>query len=80
MFAYQSGGEVLAGDHILYHGEPGEVEFVIARRVGEPAIDWHLRDYPDGGMMIRTSESGRVFLVNTDEDLVFLSRRAQSAK
>jgi hypothetical protein len=75
-FTYQSGDEVRAGDRILYHGQPGEVEFVVATKSGDPALDWYLDQYPGGGFMITAVEFGSVFLTadNIDDDLQFVSR------
>jgi hypothetical protein len=33
---YQSGVEVMKGDQVLCHGEPGETEFVVDGFVGDP--------------------------------------------
>jgi hypothetical protein len=38
-FVYQSGEEVKSGDRVTYHGEPGEVEFVVTNLAGDPAMD-----------------------------------------
>ena len=39
---YQSGEEIRKGDRVLFHGEPGEIEFVAEKLVGDPAVDWDL--------------------------------------
>ena len=74
---YQSGEEVKSGDRIIYHGDPGEVEFVIVSLTGDPAMDWYLEKFPGGGFMINAKGFGSVFLGESDidEDLEFLSRR-----
>jgi hypothetical protein len=75
-FAYRSGEEVRTKDRVVYHDEPGEVEFVIARKTGDPGLDWYLEEFPGGGFMIRTPGFGNVFLTeeDIDEDLRFVSR------
>jgi hypothetical protein len=80
-FLYQSGEEVRCGDHIRFHGEEGLVEFVVLDKVGDDALDWYLEEYPGGGLMLRANNFGNVFLRGNDidEELVFLSRKAESA-
>jgi hypothetical protein len=75
-FVYKSGGEVKIGDRVTYHGEPGEVEFVVANPTGDPAMDWYVEQFPGGGFMINAKGFGKVFLGETDidEDLEFVSR------
>jgi hypothetical protein len=75
-FTYQSGEEVKSGDHVSYHGEPGEVEFVIAKSTGDPAMDWYLQEFPGGGFMVNAKSFGNVFIPGSDidEDLEFVSR------
>lgn len=41
---------------------------------GDPAMDWHLTHSPNGGIMIKTIEMGRVFLESEDPDLDLVSR------
>jgi len=80
---YQSDVEIKAGDRIKYHGDPGEVEFVVTEPTGDPALDWDLEDHPNGGVMITASGFGRVFLsaegIPDDEDLEFVSRAPESS-
>lgn len=74
-FSYPSGEEIRAGDRIKYHGESGEVEFVVSRPQGDPARDWYLQEFPGGGIMIRAAGFGNVFLTGTrEDDLEFVSR------
>jgi hypothetical protein len=79
-FKYPSGQDVKPGDQILYHGEPGEVEFVVADRTGDPSKDWHIEQFPGGGFMITAKGFGSVFLAESDidEDLEFVSRSGSS--
>jgi hypothetical protein len=76
-FVYPSGEEVKRGDRIRFHGEPGEVEFVVAELTGDPAMDWYMEEFPGGGYMIKAEGFGRVFLMETSndlEDLEFVAR------
>ena len=66
---YASGVEVQAGDHILYHGEAGRVEFVAATE-GETA--WYVEHCGDGCMLAVPSFG--LDYVRPDEDLEFVSR------
>lgn len=74
-FRYQSGEEIRKGDHILFHEEPGEVEFVTASLGGDPEHDWYIQEF-GGGVAIKSASFGRVFISDVDdtEDLVFVSR------
>jgi hypothetical protein len=76
-FAYKSGEEVRSGDHVTYHGELGEVEFVVERATGDPTMDWYFEQFPGGGFMVNVKSLGRVFLSGgqIEEDLEFLARR-----
>lgn len=74
-FSYPSGEVIQAGDRIKYHGESGQVEFVVSRPQGDPAHDWYLQEFPGGGIMIRAAGFGNVFLTETrEDDLEFVSR------
>ena len=75
-FAYPSGEEVRRGDRITYNNEPGRVEFVVAEKTGDAAMDWYLQENPRGGFMISAKTFGNVFLTDseTDEDIVFVAR------
>jgi hypothetical protein len=75
-FFYRCGDEIRAGDRIAYHRAPGKVEFVVAAKTGDAAMDWYADQYPGGGFMITADGFGRVFLTETDidEDLQLVSR------
>ena len=74
-FAYQSGEEIKKGDRVLFHGEPGEIEFVADALIGDPAMDWYVEEQGGGVMIIEPKYFGRAFLRETHtEDLVFVSR------
>jgi hypothetical protein len=69
---YASGEEMNAGDAILYHGQPGTVEFIATRE--EPASHWYIEQFGVGCMIVAEG-FGRVFVTKADEDLVFVERR-----
>jgi hypothetical protein len=69
-----SSGEVRSGDRVLYHGEPGQVEFVAKR--GDPETSWYVEQF-GGGCMILAPSFGRVFLSEAEEDLEFVARDAR---
>jgi hypothetical protein len=71
--SYTSGEEIRKGDRILYHGEPGQVEFVAVAKRGDPATDWYVDEF-GGGCMIQASGFGLVFISEADEDLEFVAR------
>ena len=75
-FTYQSGEEIKKGDRVLFHGEPGEIEFVADALIGDPAMDWYVEEHGGGVMVIEPKCFGRAFLTETHtaEDLVFVSR------
>ena len=50
-FLYPSREEIKAGDRVTYHGEPGEIEFVADKVIGDSAIDWYVTEH-GGGVMI----------------------------
>ncbi len=62
---YQSGEEIRPGDRILYHGHPGEVQFVVREGTGDPHMDWFAEEFPGGGVMIRADSFGNVFIEDT---------------
>jgi hypothetical protein len=74
---YRSGEDVVAGDSVSYHGEPGEVQFVVNGVTGDAAIDWYAERYPRGGFMITAKGFGNVFVSvdDIDEDLALVSRK-----
>jgi hypothetical protein len=75
-FSYQSGEEIKKGDRVLFHGEPGEIEFVADTLVGDPAMDWYIKEFGGGVMVLEPKHFGRAFLTVTHntEDLEFVSR------
>jgi hypothetical protein len=73
---YQSGEEIRRGDRVLFHGEPGEIEFVADKLIGDPAVDWNITENGPGVMILEPKYFGRAYIRDTedDEDLVFISR------
>lgn len=73
---YQSGEEIRKGDKVLFHGEPGEIEFVVDKLVGDPAMDWHMKEQGPGVMILEPKAFGRAYIrdIENAEDLVFVSR------
>ena len=73
---YASGDEVKPGDRIRYHGETGDIEFLIPDATGDPSMDWFLEEFPGGGVMVTATGFGRVFVAaaDIDEDLELSAR------
>ena len=73
---YRSGEEIKKSDRVLFHGEPGQVEFV-AVELGNPETDWYIQEY-GGGVMILDRTVGCSFIsadqIEDYEDLEFVSR------
>jgi hypothetical protein len=76
---YRSGEAIRAGDRILWSGKPGTVVFVL----GSPDVpaEWSdpqvwLGRADAAGFMLDTEVAALVFEDESDEDLVFLGRRA----
>jgi hypothetical protein len=74
-FLYSSGEEIRKGDHVLLHGEPGEVEFVADP--DDPG-NWYVQEHGGGVMILEPTVFGRLFVSDTAnyEDLEFVSRLA----
>jgi hypothetical protein len=74
---YESGDEIRTGDRVSFHGEPGEIEFVVDGLTGDPAHDWYVKEFGSGVMVVEPKVVGRAFLSDTEgaEDLVLVSRR-----
>ena len=78
-FTYRSGKEIKRGDRVLFHGEPGEIEFVANPLVRDPETEWHVKEFGGGVGIIEPKHFGRAFLSEpgTYEDLIFVSRHEQ---
>ncbi len=61
---------------MIFHGEPGEVEFVADPQVSDTETGWYVQEYGGGVMIFEPKHFGRCFLTETDadEDLEFVSR------
>jgi hypothetical protein len=76
---YQSGEEVQKGDRVLFHGEPGEIDFVVDGVSGDPDMDWYFTNYGPGVMVLEPKYFGSAYVVPADsEDVVFVSRSVGS--
>lgn len=75
-FKYASGEDIREKDRVKYHGEPGEIEFVVTHPTGVTDMDWYLEQFPGGGFMINAENFGSVFIdaENIDEFLTFVAR------
>jgi hypothetical protein len=73
---YQSGEEIKKGDRVLFHGEPGEIDFVVESVVGDPAMDWYMKELGPGVMVHEPKHLGSAYIKDTTNhgDLVFVSR------
>ena len=60
----------------LFHGEPGEIEFVINGFVGDSILDWHMETNGPGVMILEPKVFGSVSIrdIENAEDLEFVSR------
>jgi hypothetical protein len=78
-FRYQSGAEVKKGDRVLFHGEPGEIEFVADPLIDDPETERYVKEYGGGVMVVEPKVFGRGFLPHTEqnEDLVFVTRLSE---
>jgi hypothetical protein len=62
---YHSGEEIKPGDIVMFHGEPGEIEFVadpLADNI-DPEISWHVQEFGGGVGVIEPKHFGRAFVV-----------------
>jgi len=77
---YQSGEEIKKGDRVLFHGEPGEIEFV-AVDPDDPEMHWYLQEYGGGIMIVEPKFFGRAFIpagqIDELEGFLELVSRAQ---
>jgi len=78
---YQSGEQIVKGDRVFFHGEPGQIELVADPLVNDPETEWYVKEYGGGVMVVEPKVFGRAFLSNTEgaEDLIFVSRSAESS-
>ena len=64
---------------MIFHGEPGEIEFVADPLVNDPETEWYVQEYGGGAMVVEPKVFGRAFLSNTEDeqDLIFVLRLAE---
>jgi hypothetical protein len=81
---YQSGEEIKTADHVLFHGNPAEIELVASNITGDPATDWYIEEFGGGIMVSDPMASGRTFIpadhIANYEDLEFVSRADSASK
>jgi hypothetical protein len=74
---YRSGEEIKKGDHVLFHGNPAEVELV-ACDPRESEAAWYMKEFGGGVLVSDPMVSGRTFIpkeqLDENEDLEFVSR------
>ncbi|GEM_PF-1064761 len=78
---YQTGEEILRGDHVLFHGNPARVEAVATlsfRDPDDPQTAWYVREFGGGILISDPLVSGRTFISAESlpdyEDLQFVHR------
>ena len=74
---YRSGEEIKRGDHVLFHGEPGEIELV-ATDPQDQEQAWYVKEFGGGILISEPKHFGRAFVrsesIAEDENLEFVSR------
>jgi len=60
----------------MFHGEPGEIEFVADPLSNDPETNWYVQEFGGGVMVLEPKVFGRALLRSTQEaeDLKFMSR------
>jgi hypothetical protein len=76
---YRSGEEIKAGDQVLFHGNPAEVELVASDPDDpNPAVAWYLKEFGGGVLISDPMATGRTFIPRSSlddyKDLDFRSR------
>ncbi len=59
---------------MLFHGEPGEIEFVADGLVADPEMDWYVKELGPGVMVREPKHFGSAYVRSNFEDLVFVGR------
>jgi len=73
---YQSGEQVRAGDRVLFHGEPAEIESV--HDPADDPQDWYVTQHGGGVIVAEPKVFGYLFInapVTDYEDLEFVCRK-----
>ena len=73
---YQSGEEIRTGDRVSYYGNPGEIEVVADKLVGDPEVDYYLEEVGRGVLIREPKVYGRVFVEIMDFGDIILVGRA----
>lgn len=55
---YQTGEEIQKGDRVVFHGEPGEIEFVADPASPNSEVDWYIEEYGGGVMVLEPKHFG----------------------
>jgi len=76
---YRCGQEIKKGDHVLFHGNPAEIELVACDPDDpDPGTVRYMKEFGGGVMILDPSVSGRTFVSSNSleeyEDLEFVSR------
>jgi len=58
---YRSGEEIRKGDHVLFHGNPAEIELV-ASNSNDPEAAWYIKEYGGGVIVSDPMVSCRTFI------------------
>ena len=76
---YQSGGDIMLGDRVLFHGEPGQIDLMVEPSSTDPEHHWYIQEFGGGVGVIESKHFGRVFIcaeqLPTTEDLEFVARK-----
>ena len=61
---------------MLFHGAPGEIQFIVTNPVTDPSLDWYLKNEGPGVMVLESKVFGHAYIRAAEEaeDLVFVSR------
>jgi hypothetical protein len=69
LFRYTSGEEIIKGDRITLHGNPGEIEDLVTP---DDNADWDVKRQGGGCMIREPRVFGRILLKPTDSDFAEL--------
>jgi hypothetical protein len=65
---YRSGEEVMKGDRVLFHRDPGEVEFVADPLFHDADTLWFVEQFGKGIKITKLKQFGTVFDDDPEED------------
>lgn len=73
---YETGKEIQKGDHVTFHGNPGQIELVGDPDAAESATKWYLEEYGPG-VLVNEERLGHTYVTPDGawEDLVFVSKQ-----